>query len=216
MAYSITRNSNLLSITFDSDVINLVVSNIIAIHKRGDKVEIVYSYKEDKSNKFGTNVISLHYDDCTSPTFASVDELETYLIGVYNEAGVNGTDSNAWDQYTEVVSLVTAQDLTASYADFGVEIDMIGYTKLGIWVTSDVNDSLDVTLKILAKHTSAGADEYEIDGVDTRTLWSTTVADFKKYYEVEIGAVPIIQLQAIAGTVGATAGDLTISITKIY
>ena len=93
---------------------------------------------------------------------------------------------------------------------------MVGYTKLGIWLIADVNDSEDVTLKILGKHTSAGTDEYEIDGVSTKELWTSGASDFKKYYEVEVGAVPMIQLQAIAGTVGATAGDLTISITKIY
>lgn len=124
---------------------------------------------------------------------------------------------NVWNQYTDAETLVTAQDLTASYADFGAEIDMRGYTKLGVWIVTDVNNSENVNLKALLKHTSAGIDAYEIlDGTGVVALWTTTPADGKLYIEFNVGAAPIVQLQAIAGTVGATAGDLSIAITKIY
>ena len=112
-----------------------------------------------------------------------------------------------------VATWVTTQDLTASYADFGAEIPTEGYTKIGVWVKADVNDSTTVTLQALGLHTTAG-DEFELDGIGEITLWTSGASDFNKYYEIEVGAVPIIQLQAKAGTVGATAGDLTISITK--
>jgi hypothetical protein len=114
-----------------------------------------------------------------------------------------------------VANLVTEEDLTASYADLGAEINAEGYTKLGVWVKADVNDSETVTLKVLGLHTTSG-DEYDIDGISEKTLWTTGASDFNKYYEFEIGASPIIKLQAKAGTVGATAGDLTIDITKVY
>ena len=117
---------------------------------------------------------------------------------------------------TTVTTLVTEQDLTDTYADFGAELDMSGYTKLGIWVSTDCNDSEDVDLKVLGKHTSAGADEFAIDGVSVKRLWTGVGTDSKTYYEFAIGAIPYIQLQAIAGTLGVTAGDLTISITKVY
>lgn len=119
-----------------------------------------------------------------------------------------------YSRYTDAETLVSAQDLTVAYADFGAEIDMTGYNRLGVYVTADVNDSLDVSLKALGKHTSAGTDEYEIDGMTIKALWTTVVSDFKTYYEFDIGTLPIIQLQAIAGTVGTTAGDLTIVIDK--
>lgn len=118
--------------------------------------------------------------------------------------------------YTDAVDLVSAQDLTAAYADFGSEISMNGDNKLGIWITADVNDSEDVDLKVLGKWESGGTDEYEIDGIAVETLWTTGASDFKKYYEFDVGTIPYIQLQAIAGTVGATAGDLTIKYNTKY
>jgi len=123
--------------------------------------------------------------------------------------------NNLWNQYTDVETLVTAQDLTDAYADFGAEIDMRGYDTLGVYIISDVNSSEDVDLKVLAKHTSAGTDEYEIDGISVKSLWTTGASDAKTYYEFETNGIPFIQLQAIAGTVGATAGDLTLEIIKL-
>jgi hypothetical protein len=123
--------------------------------------------------------------------------------------------NNLWNQYTDVETLVTAQDLTDAYADFGAEIDMRGYDTLGVYIISDVNSSEDVDLKVLAKHTLAGTDEYEIDGISVKSLWTTGASDAKTYYEFETNGIPFIQLQAIAGTVGATAGDLTLEIIKL-
>lgn len=123
---------------------------------------------------------------------------------------------NVWNQYSDIEPLVTAQNLTASYVDFGAEIDMQGFNVLGIWIISDVNDSRDVNIKALVKHTSDSIDEFEIDGISTKQLWGSNGSDNKKYYEFNVGAVPIVQLQAMAGTVGTTPGDLTISITKRY
>lgn len=117
-------------------------------------------------------------------------------------------------EISAVETLVTEQDLTDTYVDFGAEIPYGNYSKLGVWVEGDVNDSENVDLRIIGLHTTSG-DEFEIDGVSEKSLWTTAATDFKKYYEIEVGAVPIIKLQAKAGTVGATAGDLTIKITKV-
>ena len=123
---------------------------------------------------------------------------------------------NVWNQHTNVSTLVTEQDLTSTYSDFGAEIDMRGYNILGIWILSDVNNSLNVNLKALVKHTPSSTDLFEIDGVFTKQLWGTSGTDNKKYYELNVGSVPIVQLQAMAETVGAIPGDLTILITKRY
>jgi hypothetical protein len=165
-----------------------------------------------------SNVISV---DGASTPFASGD---VYEIGINGQAKAYDSSTDQFkgdvntvaDLYTDVQTLVTAQDLTAAYADFGAEIQRGDMKKLGVWVIADCNDSQDVLLKALGKHTSGGTDEYEINGTAIITLWSGTGTDFKKYYEFDFGVIPIIQLQAIAGTLGATAGDLTISITKIY
>jgi len=63
---------------------------------------------------------------------------------------------------------------------------------------------------------SGGTDEFELNAGGTQALWTTGAADSKVYYEFDIGGIPVVQLQAIAGTAGATAGDLTIYITKKY
>lgn len=107
-------------------------------------------------------------------------------------------------------NLVTEQNLTNAYANFGTEIDTKAYNKIGVFVTSDVNDSTGIILKAVGKHTVAG-DEFEISGLSTVSI---PAADAKTYFEFEVGAIPILQLKAIATVVGATAGDLTIDITK--
>lgn len=115
---------------------------------------------------------------------------------------------------TEPQLIASKQILTDAYADIGAEIDCRYYDTVGVWVNSDVNSSENVSLKALGKHTASGADEYEIDGVSVKTLWTTGASDSKKYYEFEVDAIHYLQLQVIAGTVGATAGTITIEITK--
>lgn len=187
-------------------------------------------------NTSGVHVQTLSFDQMTlvlsgstltvtgfTANFASTD---TFIIGT-NIRTVDAYDRSlnssmvivqnpTKDEYDDVVLLVSAQDLTNAYADFGGEIDMRGRTKLGVWITADVNNSETVTIKALLKHTAAGTDEYEAGISNEITLWTTGASDFKKYYEFSIGAVPFVQLQAMAATVGATAGDLTISITKKF
>lgn len=121
---------------------------------------------------------------------------------------------NVWNQYTDAEVLVTAQDLTDAYADFGYEIDMRGYTHLRVGIVLDVNDSTNITLKLLGLNSSGGSDEFEIEGGLTQAIAHT--ADAKFSYEFDVKGSPFIQLQAIAGTVGATAGDLTLSVSKQF
>ena len=160
----------------------------------------------------------------TTYTNGDATILQTDINGHLKTAGfdsatnsIKNYDINPLNQqFTTPVEIVTAQDLTASYADFGAEIDMRGYTKLGVYIIKDVNDSENVSLQLLAKHTSDGADEYERFGVAATELWTTSPSDGKVYVEFDVAGIPFVQLQAIAGTVGATAGDLTISIIKMY
>jgi len=119
-----------------------------------------------------------------------------------------------WSRYTDTETLVTAQDLTDSYADFGAEIDMTGYTHLRVGIVLDVNDSEGITLKVLGLDSAGGSDEYEIEGGTTQAIAHT--ADAKYSYTFDVKGTPVVQLQAIATTVGATAGDLTLTINKIW
>lgn len=121
---------------------------------------------------------------------------------------------NVWNRYTDPETLVTAQDLTDAYADFGAEIDMRGYTHLRVGIVLDVNDSENITMKLLGLNESGGTDEFEIEGGLTQAIAHT--ADAKFSYEFDVKGSPFVQLQAIAGTVGATAGDLTLTISKVW
>jgi hypothetical protein len=169
--------------------------------------------------RVSSNVISLHGYPYVSP-FNSGDVYEVGINALPFEKDPStqsiktSTLNNVWNQYTDVETLVTAQDLTSSYANFGSEIDMRGYNRLGIYIITDVNDSENVDLNVLGKHTSGGTDLYNINGISTVSLWTTSASDDKNYYEFDIGTIPFIQLQAVAETVGATAGDLTIGIDK--
>lgn len=115
-------------------------------------------------------------------------------------------------QITSFETLVSAQDLTSSYVDFGDGIEMIGYNKMGVFIVADTNNSTGVTMNVLALDESGG-DEY---GLEEITLWDDATTDFKKYYELDCGTFQYLKLQAKATTVGATAGDLTIYINKTY
>jgi len=69
--------------------------------------------------------------------------------------------SPVWSRYTDQVALIgSAQELDATPTDLGSEIDMRGYNQLGLWLTVDIGTSTDVTIRLLHKHTSAGAEEY--------------------------------------------------------
>jgi hypothetical protein len=105
----------------------------------------------------------------------------------------------------------TAKALTDTFADFGDPIDCRHYDKVGIFTTSDVNDSTGISIKALGFHT-LGGDAYEIDGLNEIAI---DAADSKKYYEFEVGALLYIQLQAKATVVGATAGTLEIQTIKV-
>jgi hypothetical protein len=117
--------------------------------------------------------------------------------------------------YVDYVTVVTAQDLTDTNANFGGSIDCRGYSKVGLYIITDVNSSETVTLDGYAQVESGASELYTIDGVSTKTLWTTGASDEYLYCEFNVGAISFLQLQAKAETVGATAGDLTIAITKV-
>ena len=167
--------------------------------------------------KVSSNVITLA--GITDP-FASGD---VYQVGINAQtksydASTNSQMvsplNNVWNQYTDAETLVTAQDLTDAYADFGAEIDMRGYTHLRVGIVLDVNNSENITMKLLGLNSSGGSDEFEIEGGTTQAIAHT--ADNKFSYEFDVKGSPFVQIQAIAGTVGATAGDLTLTISKIW
>lgn len=180
---------------------------------------IIYQFNNPALwGSISSNVISLTYDTTAMNSWDSLViflDVPTPWYDLSTNTFMHSNINPAYSRYTDAETLVTAQDLTASYADFWAEIDMTGYNTLWIFVTYDVNDSENVTLKALAKYESAWTIEAEFDN-NTKSIWTTSASDGSKYFEIEVGAIPFIQLQAIAGTLWATAWDLTISIVKKY
>ena len=201
-----------------------------------DSSQIAYikQVKADNTSRTyvnGANDITLAYSAGVITIYEKGVVVTSLASGDVYEVGINGTTKaydlstdanktislvNVWNRYTDPEVLVTAQDLTDAYADYGAVIDMRGYTHLGVYIVTDVNASENATLKLLGKHTSEGTDEFELNGGTTQALWTTAASDAKVHYEFDVKGAPFIQLQAIAGTVGATPGDLTVYITKQF
>lgn len=118
-----------------------------------------------------------------------------------------------------IIPLISAaQNLTASWVDLGFEIDCKGYDSLGLWLTLDINDTNNARVRVLVKHTKAGSEEYVLP---IRTVSASDVKVEDEYIEFNTDAdqkmvlswqldnvIPFIQIQVMAGTVGASAGQI--------
>jgi len=112
----------------------------------------------------------------------------------------------------------TAQNVTSNWADLGSEIRTEGYSKLGLYLNVDINDSANIRIRALAKRESAGTDEYCLP---IETVSSSDVKIEDEYMEFNVDAdqkvilsvqldrlIPWVQIQVQAGTVGQTAGQI--------
>jgi len=127
--------------------------------------------------------------------------------------------SPAWEHFTLPVSLLGAsQDLTGSWLDCGDEIFCSGYDAVFLFFTIDINDSTDIRIRALGKHTSTGAEEYNLP---IKTISSTVVSIDDEYFELANDSdqlvivqvqtnrgIPYLQVQIEAGTVGASCGQI--------
>lgn len=123
--------------------------------------------------------------------------------------------------------LSAAQNLTTSWADLGAEISVVGYTHLGVWVEVDINDSTNVRIRALAKHTQGGSEEYELPilsvgasdiQVEDAYFEFGDDADQKKLLKIcTDNIIPFVQLQVQTGVAGASAGQIdTCYITRSW
>ena len=121
--------------------------------------------------------------------------------------------------------IAAAQSFTAAppWVDLGGEIPTAGVTHLGVWLDVDANDSKDMEIRALFKHTIAGADEYA--GM-IRVLSASFVSIQAGYLELETdvdqklilsipldGVVPFVQLQIQALTAGGSPGRIVTAYT---
>ena len=112
-----------------------------------------------------------------------------------------------------------AQDLTSTvWEDLGDEIDTTAFDSVGVWLTLDINDSVNARVRVLAKHTQAGSEEYLLP---IKTVGSSSVAIEDEYFEFTDdadgkyvlswqldGVVPYVQVQVQAETVNTTAAQI--------
>lgn len=112
----------------------------------------------------------------------------------------------------------SAQDFTAAWADLGAEIELKGARWVSLWLNVDINDTLNPQIRLLAKHTSAGTDEYSLP---IATVGASDIKVEVEYIELNVDAdqkvtlsweiarsLPYVQFQIKAGTAGATAGQI--------
>lgn len=112
----------------------------------------------------------------------------------------------------------SAQNFTASWADYGPEISCDDHSKLAIWLHFVINDTANPRVRILLKHTGGGSDEYQ-PLIYTESASVVTVQP--EYFEFGADVtqkaviafdldvvIPFVQVQIQAGTVGATPGHI--------
>jgi hypothetical protein len=123
---------------------------------------------------------------------------------------------------TPVSILAAAQNFSAAWSDLGPELALQGYTRMGTWIKLTIHDSTNVRLRLLAKHTSAGTNEYMLP--ITATDVSGTPFNLKvqgEYVELDADAdqlilikwevdnfIPFVQLQVMAEVAGAVPGHI--------
>jgi hypothetical protein len=125
-----------------------------------------------------------------------------------------------FDRNEAAISLLGAPlTLTTSFADIGAQINVVGYKYITFYFTIDINNSNDLRLQFLVRHTSAG-DEYMIDHTEV-VAPDTSVSAVDSYIELltdtdQLIAVRVplhntiqyIQAHGSVGTLGATAADI--------
>ena len=119
-----------------------------------------------------------------------------------------------------ITLLTAAQDFTSGWADLGAVVRSGNCQWLGIWLTVDINSTLNARVRARAQTTYAGGatDEYSLP---IKTVSSADVKVEEEYLEFNVdadqlvilgiecnGVIPFIQFQVIAGTVGATPGQI--------
>jgi len=218
--YTSSSTITLSSVPFTiTDSSQLVYVKVVA----NDNTSTLYTAGGANSFGYSSGVITIYENGVAITTLDSGDVYEVGVNG-QKKAFDPSTNSNMestlnpeYAHYTDPELLVTASDIVATttvYKDQGAEIDMTGYNTLGVFVKFTVNDSATNTIKLLAKHTSAGTEEFvqETAGDYIKTLGDASI---NIYYEFSTNHnIPIFQIQSTATTVGDTEGTLEIYITK--
>jgi len=128
-------------------------------------------------------------------------------------ASLQKYDHKSWGPITMTASPVT---LTATFMDVGELIDARKFNKVKLYLDVDINDSVDVGLKLLGSHT-AGGTEYEY-AITTTSSSLVTIkplvyqfsndADKSYVIEFDVGEFGYVQFQANAVTSTGTPAQV--------
>ena len=136
--------------------------------------------------------------------FVATDVIYVTLIGPdkwYDrdqDSAKSLTQNPDYGHYTDPTALV-AGELVGIYdwiwRDQGGEIDVRSYNMITLWVILTAGDEASNELRVLSKHTSAGADEYKMD-TDAAYIKDLGVANIKVRYDFELDhTTPFLQVQ---------------------
>jgi len=193
---------------------SLIYGQAVAINATSS---LIYDENVLIYNKVSSDVSSsLIYDQAVLINAKVASDYSSSLI--YDKLTSIETSSSIWNRYTPAESLISSlQGLTETWTDLGSEVDMRGYTQCNIYLTLDINDSINARIKALGKHESAGADEYDFViktvsasdiKIEPEYIEFNTDADQLSILKVETEGVPYLQLQASCATSGSTTGSI--------
>jgi hypothetical protein len=126
---------------------------------------------------------------------------------------------------TPVALIAAAQNYTSgTWADLGPEVNVDGYTQIGLWVSHVNNQNTGTMFRALAKHTSADTNEYTMpptfDNISVTAYSVTSSAgssyvtltsqvDQKLYIPFEVfNTIPILQFQCQSFSTGSSVGNV--------
>ena len=112
----------------------------------------------------------------------------------------------------------SAQNFTASWVNYGSEISTDGHARISLWFDIDINDTTDARVRILAKHTRGGVDEYtfpietvsdSVVSVEDEYVEFADDEDGKRVISFDLDEIiRFVQVQIQAGKLGAPAGQI--------
>jgi hypothetical protein len=129
---------------------------------------------------------------------------------------------------TPVAIIAAAQTITTAWADLGPEIALAGYTKVALWLNLTIGQANNIRVRALAKHTSAGTEEYSlpitrVEAPDGAPWFLSSQAEFVEFdldadqkailtWDID-NVIPFVQFQVMMVTDGGT--DPTVATANI-
>jgi len=222
MNLTITTNNSLLILTYsDGRIMSILISNIHNLVLEGDSVLIYLGNTYLRRTSNIDNPVFINYNNITDQPYNNAQELLSDLMSkIVTAISSMGGGSDLSQQFTLPVSIVANQNITDSYTNIGNVIDMTGYTHLLVIYQASTFESTNVDLKPFLITNSTESELVNSGIVQVARLWgsddSILNSVINRVLEIEIGAIPSLQLKVIAETVGATPAVLSVSIAKIW